>query len=137
MKAGKTTHGHYLAVYFPDHPKAWKNGYVYAHRAMAEEKLGRFLEEDEVVHHIDGDKTNNNPKNLEVLKREAHTKHHAESVEAKTYHYTCAHCGKPVVKSARQRPEVKRQKNAFCNRSCAGKHNREQQILNGRVNLRT
>ncbi len=46
------------------------------HRLVAEKMLGRKLEYDEVVHHKDGDKTNNHPSNLEVMTRGEHTKHH-------------------------------------------------------------
>lgn len=37
------------------------------HRVVAEQKLGRALRPGEVVHHIDGNKHNNTPANLEVL----------------------------------------------------------------------
>lgn len=37
------------------------------HRIVAEEKLGRPLRQGEVVHHIDGNKKNNQPDNLLVL----------------------------------------------------------------------
>ena len=37
------------------------------HRVVAETILGRPLKVEEVVHHIDGDKRNNNPDNLMVL----------------------------------------------------------------------
>ena len=37
------------------------------HRLVAEEKLGRPLRKEEVVHHIDGDYKNNDPNNLMVL----------------------------------------------------------------------
>ena len=37
------------------------------HRVIAEQKIGRKLKPGEVVHHIDGDKLNNDPKNLMVF----------------------------------------------------------------------
>lgn len=37
------------------------------HRQIAEQKLGRSLRGGEIVHHIDGDKHNNDPANLEIL----------------------------------------------------------------------
>jgi hypothetical protein len=43
-----------------------------------EAKLGRPLQPDEVVHHIDGDHTNNKPNNLEVMDRKEHTRMHVK-----------------------------------------------------------
>jgi hypothetical protein len=40
---------------------------THTHRVVAEQKLGRKLLPGEVVHHIDGDKRNNNPENLMVF----------------------------------------------------------------------
>ena len=37
------------------------------HRQIAEQKLGRPLRKGEVVHHIDGNKQNNDPANLAIL----------------------------------------------------------------------
>jgi hypothetical protein len=48
------------------------------HRVVAEEMLGRSLRPDEVVHHIDGDKTNNSPSNLAVMTRKEHAALHAK-----------------------------------------------------------
>lgn len=39
----------------------------YEHRAVAEEVLERELQPGEVVHHNDGDKTNNAPDNIRVF----------------------------------------------------------------------
>lgn len=55
----------YRIVY--NHPRANSEGAVYLHVLVAEEKLGRYLLPEEVVHHIDGDKTNNDPNNLIVF----------------------------------------------------------------------
>ena len=51
---------------------------VHEHRLVAEEKLGRKLRMGEVVHHIDRNKRNNAPENLEVFKSQAdHVKWHS------------------------------------------------------------
>jgi hypothetical protein len=55
-----------------DHPLASPQGRVYYHRHVASIKIGRWMEYNEVVHHIDGNKKNNSPENLEVLQNEAH-----------------------------------------------------------------
>lgn len=49
-----------------NHPKANKRGYVAEHRLLIEESLGRFLKEDEVVHHKDRKRANNDINNLEI-----------------------------------------------------------------------
>lgn len=67
----------YKLIYIPDHPDAMSNGCVLEHRLIAEEKLGRRLSKNEIVHHIDEDKSNNHPDNLEVLtSRSEHAKLH-------------------------------------------------------------
>lgn len=49
----------------------------HVHTVLAEmHLLGRRLRSDEVVHHKDGNKLNNDIANLEVMTRAAHTAHH-------------------------------------------------------------
>lgn len=55
----------------PDHPHAGRGGYVRLHRLVMEEKIGRYLERHEVVHHIDGNPGNNDPSNLELFSSNA------------------------------------------------------------------
>lgn len=76
-----------LSNRFIDGMSVYENGYLvfnsdktYVHRVVAETVLKRSLEDDEVVHHIDGDKLNNQPSNLVVLKSASHSKLHASGV---------------------------------------------------------
>lgn len=46
------------------------------HRVVAEKKIGRKLKRGEVVHHIDGNKRNNSPDNLEVTTQSEHIRIH-------------------------------------------------------------
>jgi len=50
--------------------------YYYEHRWVAEKMIGRQLKDGEVVHHVDGDRANNSPKNLIVMLKEDHDKLH-------------------------------------------------------------
>lgn len=47
------------------------------HRVVMEAHLGRPLLTDEVVHHIDKDRSNNALENLELMSRSEHARHHA------------------------------------------------------------
>ena len=57
----------YVQVYMPEHHLASANGMVYEHMLVAERMLGRPLRKEEVVHHKDTNRSNNNPNNLLVF----------------------------------------------------------------------
>jgi len=77
-EVGKKTKGNYkggkylqrgrVLIYSPDNPSANAQGYIFEHRLLMEGKLGRHLGRKEVVHHIDGDITNNSAINLHLFK---------------------------------------------------------------------
>lgn len=48
----------------------------HTHRVIAEQMLGRPLRKDEIVHHIDGNKHNNDPSNLRIMTQSEHAKIH-------------------------------------------------------------
>lgn len=58
-----------------------RDGRQYEHRKVMEEKIGRKLNKEEVVHHIDGNRTNNSPDNLMLFANDSeHHKYHREAV---------------------------------------------------------
>lgn len=49
---------------------------VHRHRVVAEKMLGRPLRRGEIVHHIDCDKKNDTPENLQVMTQSDHIRKH-------------------------------------------------------------
>ena len=62
----------YILVRMPGHHLADSRGYVYEHRLVGEQKLGRRLLPGEIAHHINGRKNDNRPENIHVLPSIAH-----------------------------------------------------------------
>lgn len=60
---------------FKDHPR-YSTGGIYGHIPVMENKIGRSLQSGEYVHHIDGDKSNNDPSNLQLVTQSEHAKIH-------------------------------------------------------------
>lgn len=71
----------YRVLYEPEYPRAMTNkswlGYVYEHIKVAEESISRALREDEIVHHLNGDRQDNRATNLLVIPCSQHLKLHA------------------------------------------------------------
>lgn len=84
-KGGKKINkkGHVL-VLDKKSPHAESNGYILEHRKVMIDFLGRPLSDNEVVHHINGDKTDNRIENLELMDRGEHTRlHHTGTKRSK------------------------------------------------------
>jgi hypothetical protein len=54
-----------------------KGRYVRRNRLILSQKLGRELLSHECAHHIDGDRTNDDPDNLELMESGEHARHHS------------------------------------------------------------
>ncbi len=66
----------YVLAYVPKHPKAHKDGYVMLHTVLIERAIGRYLTENEVVHHINHDRSDNRLENLQLMSKHEHMSMH-------------------------------------------------------------
>lgn len=64
-------HAGYIRIWQPDHPRA-SQGRILEHRWVVEQTLGRVLDTDEVVHHLNGVKDDNRLENLAVMSAQDH-----------------------------------------------------------------
>lgn len=73
----KTRKDGYIAIYFPDHPKSNKDGYIMEHDLVMECFIGRWLNDNEVVHHINKKRNDNRIENLKLMTNSEHARLHA------------------------------------------------------------
>ena len=76
-KGGRRIHNGYYMTYKPGRPTADSTGYIYEHRLVMEEHLGRYLESKEIIHHKNHNKLDNRIENLEIVSPITHNLIHA------------------------------------------------------------
>lgn len=114
---------------FVDHPNAIKFGYVLYHRIVMENHLNRLLNPNEVVHHKDGDKKNNNISNLEIMNRSKHSRMHGLQHGRKFCILKCPECGVIFIKPKNATHLQKSSIFTSCSRKCSGKFSRKIQLF--------
>ena len=114
--------GYQYAKTFPPHPKNNVKGLYPLHRVLMENRIGRLLANDEVVHHVDGNRYNNHIENLEVLNNVMHVKLHA-TIRGKQAQKrcTCEYCHKVFYTlngEYQKRTKRNKSKQIFCSPTC-------------------
>lgn len=68
----------YVDLLKPEHPNSRKSGYIAEHRYVMSQHIGRPLRKDEIVHHINENKSDNRIENLQIMTTEEHTRLHTK-----------------------------------------------------------
>lgn len=62
----------YTLIRKPNHPFCKGNGYIFEHRWVVEQHIGRYLKVNEIIHHINGIKNDNRLENLVITNNTEH-----------------------------------------------------------------
>jgi hypothetical protein len=107
----------YAYMHLPEHPNAWKGkGYIKRSRVVMSKHLARPLEDFEVVHHINGDKSDDRIENLVVTSNAIHTGKHAKERRVLP-DKVCPTCGKSFYKGTHHSTAI------FCSQKCSSTGN--------------
>ncbi len=125
MVVRKTDERGYVYVRVSDHPDADSSGWILEHRVVMERHLGRRLEPDEHIHHINEIRDDNRIENLQVVSLEEHNSIHKTKAPGESHNmwFDCWVCGKAC--SRYEKPNRNRMfgilKPRCCSRECSRK----------------
>lgn len=125
--------GAYLYAVVPEHPKSIRCGYVLMHRVVMENHLGRILGDDEVVHHKDENKHNNEISNLEVQTNSAHASAHGRTKGRLRVELKCPACKRLFERWKNVAFGAQGKIFVACSPRCRGLFSRKMQLF-GRTN---
>lgn len=120
----------YVIRYLPQNDRRYESAnWQFEHRLVMEAVLGRRLKRSEVVHHLDENKKNNKPGNLELLTRSEHGKLHAPLLGKIE---NCPICGKKFYLSRANEKRGRRTCSNVCGAKLPGAIRNHKRNLTGR-----
>lgn len=111
-----------LAIAPSEYPgRRYHHDYCLEHHLVWWDNTGEVVTEDEVIHHKNGDKTDNRFENLKKMSRAEHASHHASTGRTIAI-LKCPECGS-IFERERRSTHLSNpsRKATFCTKSCAGK----------------
>lgn len=112
--------GDYILVKAPnDYPgKKYRKKYCYEHYLIYWETYGFLPKNNEIIHHKDENKHNNNPNNLEVMERVQHINYHSPKKDSLLLKMKCPFCGIIFIREKRNSFLVKGGTYSCCSKKC-------------------
>lgn len=94
----KINHYGYRLIHRPDHPYCDSQGYVFEHRLVVEQAIGKILSRTVKIHHVNGDRGDNSPTNLVACESHAyhmylHTRERSLTATGSAHCRKCNTCG--------------------------------------------
>lgn len=112
--------GEYDYAVVGNHPNATENNYVLYHRILMENHIGRLLEKDEIVYHINKNKKDNRIENLQILNLGKHSSRHEKQKGIKYCVLKCPNCKISFERELRQTFIQKGTEYTCCSKKCRG-----------------
>lgn len=117
--------GDYILVIAPDNypGKKYRNRYCYEHHLIYWQHYGIVPNENEIIHHKDGNKHNNDINNLVLITKKEHDSYHNRLRKRHWILLKCPTCNKLFILPYRQSHIVKKYKASYCSKECSNKAN--------------